>query len=904
MPTVNTALAAAVAAASLALAGVAPTALAEQPLPDTSDPGVWTTNGAVSGGAQVGDTSYFGGNFTYVGPATGGGVLFDPATGTVDPKPQIDGSVVTSTPDGNGGFYAAGFFQQAQGQTVGQIVHFNADGSLDAGFVAPSFEADIFESVSINALLKQGGKLYVGGHFKTVGGQAHASLVALDPATGAPDSTAFNIQDGSGNPDRVNALAPSPNTNTIYVGGSFAKVNGNPQANLVRLNSNGTPVASSGINSNLPDGEVDALYVDSQYVYVGGNFTKLGSSMGAHLRRYAAPFENPDTGWKPAPDSTVRDIDVDGTKVFFTGDFAKVGGSNRASAAAVKVSDGSVEVWNPAATGVVTTGGSTAITSIEVSGDTAYLGGNFTFAGGEMRDAFAELDTIAGNVKPPVTPSFGGAVATLSQAGDHLFVGGSFISVGGARRRFLAALGPDGKLTSWNPGADRAVTQLVASPDGQQLYIAGDFNVVHGATRTRLAAVKTATEEVLPFAPNPNDRVRALAISPDGATLWAGGDFSMIGQSQQTPISYLAALDTTSGDPRALDAKPDGLVFDLALPAGGSPLYLDGTFTHIGAQDPQPPRQAIAAIDATTAEATAFAPQLAGGGVLDLTPTDSGVFLAGTFTAVNGTARDGFAKLTTDGQLFDWTPGSTGDGTATALTAGGNVLVGGRFSTLAGGLVDRANAGETDATTGTPLAWHPRFGSQVDRFLVAGRTTWVFGGGGENGLPGGFLHRFTRPADPPPPGGDGGGGSGGDGGGGNGGGGGNADTTPPQFLLAKLTHKSFRPARGSTLLSARKTPRGTTIKLKLSEPASLRIAVQRAGHRRGKRCSFTKHKGKRCFKTVATLKRAGVGKTASIKFTGRIGKRALKPGAYRFSMVASDAAGNRSKPRRLTFRVR
>jgi hypothetical protein len=40
-----------------------------------------------------------------------------------------------------------------------------------------------------------------------------------------------------------------------------------------------------------------------------------------------------------------------------------------------------------------------------------------------------------------------------------------------------------------------------------------------------------------------------------------------------------------------------------------------------------------------------------------------------------------------------------------------------------------------------------------------------------------------------------------------------------------------------------------------------------------------------------------------VKFSGRIGKKALKPGRYRATLRAKDPAGNRSAPRRITFRI-
>jgi len=45
------------------------------------------------------------------------------------------------------------------------------------------------------------------------------------------------------------------------------------------------------------------------------------------------------------------------------------------------------------------------------------------------------------------------------------------------------------------------------------------------------------------------------------------------------------------------------------------------------------------------------------------------------------------------------------------------------------------------------------------------------------------------------------------------------------------------------------------------------------------------------------------GTRKSAAFSGRIGKRALKPGSYRASLTAKDPAGNASKVKRLGFRI-
>ena len=40
-----------------------------------------------------------------------------------------------------------------------------------------------------------------------------------------------------------------------------------------------------------------------------------------------------------------------------------------------------------------------------------------------------------------------------------------------------------------------------------------------------------------------------------------------------------------------------------------------------------------------------------------------------------------------------------------------------------------------------------------------------------------------------------------------------------------------------------------------------------------------------------------------MKFSGRIGRKALKPGRYRALITATDGAGNKSKTKQLKFRV-
>jgi DNA-binding beta-propeller fold protein YncE len=128
-----------------------------------------------------------------------------------------------------------------------------------------------------------------------------------------------------------------------------------------------------------------------------------------------------------------------------------------------------------------------------------------------------------------------------------------------------------------------------------------------------------------------------------------------------------------------------------------------------------------------------------------------------------------------------------------------------------------------------------------------------------------------------------------------------ADTLAPTVRGFKLAPKRFK-------VPSKRRP---SFRFVLSEPAGVRIVVERAipGRRVGKRCKAAipkLAKKQRCRRFVrrATLRFADRSAGANtIRFSGRIGKRALAPGAYRATIFAADPSGNRSLPRRASFVV-
>jgi uncharacterized delta-60 repeat protein len=286
---------------------------------------------------------------------------------------------------------------------------------------------------------------------------------------------------------------------------------------------------------------------------------------------------------------------------------------------------------------------------------------------------------------------------------------------------------------------------------------------------------------------------------------------------------------------------------------------------------------------------------------------------------VAGSARDGgatkvmLARFNVDGSP-DAGFGSggqvltaIGDGddvaaSAVAVQADGRIVVAGH-ATDSGGtdmMVARYNGdGSPDASFGTGGSALIPLGddgtAEANALVLQGTRAVVTGyasDGGENKT---ALAGLTLAATPPQPGGAGPP---------------PRDTTAP-VLSASLTHKRFRVGRGASAFSARKKrpPVGTTFLYTLSEAARVTIRLERVrpGVLRGKRCVQRKRRqrGKRCtrFVRAGQLVRASPRGTSRVPFNGRVKRRALALGSYRAVIRATDAAGNKSAERRLSFQV-
>jgi hypothetical protein len=142
------------------------------------------------------------------------------------------------------------------------------------------------------------------------------------------------------------------------------------------------------------------------------------------------------------------------------------------------------------------------------------------------------------------------------------------------------------------------------------------------------------------------------------------------------------------------------------------------------------------------------------------------------------------------------------------------------------------------------------------------------------------------------------------------------DTARPVFASARLSPTTFAVnPRGTaeTLVNAgarRRARRGTTFTYRLSESARVLFTIEQraSGRRVGRTCQrpTRRNRSRRAcvrYVKIGSFAAAGDAGTNRKSFSGRIGRRSLRPARYRATLVATDAAGNRSAAKRLNFRV-
>lgn len=377
-----------------------------------------------------------GGSFSQYGNQSAPRLARLNTDGSLDTSFSVSGATILSVLDmdlqADGKLLVAGLFSVNSSSNYLTLVRFNADGSLDTSFTAPSS----YRAFSAVAVLSDGtiiasGAVSTLAHYKVIKLTSNGSV---NPSFGSPN---FNLP--------VLRIRPQPD-GKVLVGGDFSAVNAyNETTGLVRLNTNGSndTAFSAQISGNvhemqlLPDGKI----------LVGGKIYAIGHNGVQGLLKLNTDGRI-DTTFHIAENSSYGnsigyEIGIYNDIILFAGSFLYYDNTGCNNAVDLNM-DGTV------ATGLITGGGVDGyVYSIANAGNGYMLvGGKFAHYNGVPKNSLALIDAD-GALQDTFDSGTGidGAVTKIFKQSDGKYIiFGRFTTYNGVDRDRIARINADGSL--------------------------------------------------------------------------------------------------------------------------------------------------------------------------------------------------------------------------------------------------------------------------------------------------------------------------------------------------------------------------------------------------------------------------------------------------------------------------
>ena len=300
-------------------------------------------NGPVFTFSRLGNTIYMGGNFSAInGVARSGAGAADTTGATTSWNPQPDGRAVSIIAT-QSKIYMAGWFNNIAGTPAKNLVVLDpTTAALDN-----TFNANMDNAVRTMAL--SGNDLFIGGDFANAGGGAHSYVASLNATTGA-ENAAFVASTGTGSQTWPFLEAIAVVGNKVFIGGYFGQVNGQAKNFFAALDKT-TGATLPGWNETV-SGWVFAITpsTDGSLVYVAGdNITLTKGSDSAQGIAALNVADGSLSTWR-ANTGEIRGLSVSSAVVYAAGSFSNMGSQGRLNTAAVGVAGDVLDPWpmNPA----------------------------------------------------------------------------------------------------------------------------------------------------------------------------------------------------------------------------------------------------------------------------------------------------------------------------------------------------------------------------------------------------------------------------------------------------------------------------------------------------------------------------------------------------------------------------
>lgn len=316
------------------------------------------------------------------------------------------------------------------------------------------------------------------------------------------------------------------------------------------------------------DGEVRAIAVSGNYVYVGGTFSSAGNCTTgctniARWNMTTHTWSALDTG----VDGQVFAIAVsENNNVYVGGAFEHAGGWLASR----------IAVWH-GSTGWSSLGAMNgSVYAIAVIEDYVYAGGEFTQAGTctgpeggcwfiARRHSYSGWSSLGTG-----TDSY---VKALTVGNSGVYVGGDFLSASGLLYTSGIAYWSHSDWDSLDKGREGGVNAIAVS--GGDVYVPGVVYSEGGVPETTLSKWNSRSGWS-DLSPGLGDNNAIYAIAVSGSNVYAGGAFQ---DNDHGAPNHIARWNSASGW-SSLGQGTDGTVYAIAV--SGSDIYVGGSFAHAG----------------------------------------------------------------------------------------------------------------------------------------------------------------------------------------------------------------------------------------------------------------------------------------------------------------------------------
>lgn len=376
------------------------------------------------------------------------------------------------------------------------------------------------------------------------------------------------------------------------------------------------------------------------------------------------------TSWQT--NGTVHSLAYAGGRVYLAGQFTRVrppgvaaGGVGEVIAKNIAAFDAATGVFVPAFKHTP----NNLVWNLAVSPDqrTLYAGGDFTTMDGQPRTKVAAFDisTAKGPLTPFAPVITGARVRAVSASATAVYIGGNYTAANGQPRTNLAAYTTAGALLPWAPAVDDRISALLATSAGDKVVLGGDFDRVNGEFRRALGLVDavTGTNETLDAGIIPGDCTNGCPQYSTVRSLVTDGSDVYVG-AEGTGYGWFDGTLKFNPDSGKVAWKDNCLGATQAVTVIGTTLYV-GSHAHdcadVPGGFPQAPLQQgwhhLISEDAATGTVQPWFPNTNAGPGLDLNnelgpralATDGRqLFVAGSFTTVNGANQQGFTRFVPD----------------------------------------------------------------------------------------------------------------------------------------------------------------------------------------------------------------------------------------------------------------